>query len=35
MVYVVFFHDDVEKRNGLLDFLASEFPQINSLMYVY
>jgi 23S rRNA (uracil1939-C5)-methyltransferase len=34
MVIVVFFHDDVEKRNGLLDFLASEFPQINSLMYV-
>ena len=34
MVIVVFFHDDVEKRNGLLDFLASEFPQITSLMYV-
>jgi 23S rRNA (uracil1939-C5)-methyltransferase len=34
MVIVVFFHDDFEKRNGLLDFLASEFPQINSLMYV-
>jgi 23S rRNA (uracil1939-C5)-methyltransferase len=34
MVIVVFFHDDVEKRNGLLDFLASEFPQIISLMYV-
>ena len=34
MVIVVFFHDDVEKRNGLLDFLASEFPQINSLIYV-
>jgi 23S rRNA (uracil1939-C5)-methyltransferase len=34
MVIVVFFHDDVDKRNGLLDFLASEFPQITSLMYV-
>ena len=34
MVIVVFFHEDVEKREGLLDFLASEFPQITSLMYV-
>ena len=34
MVIVVFFYDDVEKRNGLLDFLASEFPQITSLMFV-
>jgi 23S rRNA (uracil1939-C5)-methyltransferase len=34
MVIVVFFHDDSEKRDGLLDFLASEFPQITSLMYV-
>jgi len=34
MVIVVFFHDDIEKREGLLDFLASEFPQITSLMYV-
>jgi 23S rRNA (uracil1939-C5)-methyltransferase len=34
MVIVVFFHDDPEKRNGLLDFLASEFPRISSLMYV-
>ena len=34
MVIVVFFHDDIEKRKGLLDFLASEFPQIISLMYV-
>jgi 23S rRNA (uracil1939-C5)-methyltransferase len=34
MVIVVFFHDDIEKRKDLLDFLASEFPQINSLMYV-
>ena len=34
MVIVVFFHEDEEKRTGLLDFLASEFPQITSLMYV-
>jgi 23S rRNA (uracil1939-C5)-methyltransferase len=34
MVIVVFFQDDIDKRNGLLDFLASEFPQITSLMYV-
>lgn len=34
MVITVFFHEDVEKREGLLDFLISEFPQITSLMYV-
>lgn len=34
MVIVVFFHEDVEKREGLLDFLTNEFPQITSLMYV-
>jgi len=34
MVIVVFFHEDVEKREDLLDFLASEFPQITSLMYI-
>jgi 23S rRNA (uracil1939-C5)-methyltransferase len=34
MVIVVFFHEDVEKRTGLLDFLSSEFPQITSLFYV-
>ncbi len=34
MVIVVFFHEDIEKREGLLDFLASQFPQITSLMYV-
>jgi 23S rRNA (uracil1939-C5)-methyltransferase len=34
MVIVVFFYDDPEKRNGLLNFLATEFPQITSLMYV-
>ena len=34
MVIVVFFHEDVEQRTGLLDFLDSQFPQITSLMYV-
>jgi 23S rRNA (uracil1939-C5)-methyltransferase len=34
MVIAVFFHEDIEKREGLLDFLASEYPQITSLMYV-
>jgi 23S rRNA (uracil1939-C5)-methyltransferase len=34
MVIVIFFRDDIEKRNGLLDFLDSEFSQITSLMYV-
>ena len=34
MVIVVFFHDDVLKREKLLDFIASEFTQITSLMYV-
>jgi len=34
MVIVVFFHEDTQKRVRLLDFLASEFPSITSLMYV-
>jgi 23S rRNA (uracil1939-C5)-methyltransferase len=34
MVIVVFFLDEKERREGLLDFLASEFPAITSLMYV-
>ncbi len=34
MVIVVFFREEREQREGLLDFLASEFPQITSLMYV-
>ncbi|MBK8882832.1 MAG: 23S rRNA (uracil(1939)-C(5))-methyltransferase RlmD [Bacteroidales bacterium] len=34
MVIVVFFHEDVKEREGLLDFLISEFPRITSLMYV-
>ncbi len=34
MVIAVFFIEDVEKREGLLDFLFSSFPQITSLLYV-
>ena len=34
MVIVVFYYEDVEIRRELLDFLASEFPGIESLMYV-
>ena len=34
MVIVVFFHEDVERREAMLDFLKSSFPQITSLMYV-
>jgi 23S rRNA (uracil1939-C5)-methyltransferase len=34
MIIAVFFHEDREKREALLDFLYSEFPQITSLMYV-
>ena len=34
MVIVVFFHEDTEKREALLDFLGAEFPEISSLMYV-
>jgi 23S rRNA (uracil1939-C5)-methyltransferase len=34
MVIVIFFLDEKERREGLLDFLASEFPRISSLFYV-
>jgi 23S rRNA (uracil1939-C5)-methyltransferase len=34
MVIVIFFLDEKERREGLLDFLASEFPQITSLFYI-
>jgi 23S rRNA (uracil1939-C5)-methyltransferase len=34
MVIAVFFREDIKKREGLLDYLASKFPQITSLMYV-
>lgn len=34
MVIVIFFLDEKERREGLLEFLASEFPQISSLYYI-
>ena len=34
MVIVVLFREDAEKREGLLDFISAEFPQITSLWYV-
>ena len=34
MVIVAFYHEDKEKREGLLDHLKEEFPQITSLLYV-
>ena len=34
MVVAVFFYDDKEKREALLDFVQQSFPQITSLMYV-
>ncbi len=34
MVIVAFYHEDVEKREGLLNHLKEQFPQITSLMYV-
>lgn len=34
MLIVVFFHEDVEKREAILQHLADTFPEITSLMYV-
>ncbi len=34
MVIVVFFHDEPERRNALLDHLAKEFKEISSLFYI-
>ena len=34
MVIISFFYEDVKKREGLLNHLAIEFPEITSLMYV-
>ncbi len=34
MVLIQFFHEDVEKRELLLDYISAEFPQITSLLYV-
>lgn len=34
MVIIVFYHEDTEKREALLNYLKNEFPEITSLMYV-
>jgi len=34
MVIVIFFLDEKERREGLMDYLAVEFPQISSLFYI-
>ncbi|PKV51695.1 23S rRNA m(5)U-1939 methyltransferase [Aquimarina sp. MAR_2010_214] len=33
MVLLQFFHEDIEKRTLLLDYIVSEFPEITSLQY--
>lgn len=34
MLIVVFYEDDKGKREKIMDFIASEFPQITSLLYI-
>jgi 23S rRNA (uracil1939-C5)-methyltransferase len=34
MVIVVFFLDEEKRREGLLDYIASEFPMVKSLFYI-
>ena len=34
MVNVIFFYEDAEKREGLMNMLAEKFPEITSLLYV-
>lgn len=34
MVVVVFYHEDVERREALLSHVAEQFPEITSLLYV-
>ncbi len=34
MVIVAFYHEDVKKREGLLNHLKDEFPEITALLYV-
>jgi 23S rRNA (uracil1939-C5)-methyltransferase len=34
MVIMVFFHEDKEKREALLRFIAGKFPEVTSLMYI-
>ena len=34
MVILTFYHEDIEKREGILNALKNEFPEITSLLYV-
>lgn len=34
MVILVFYEEDLEKREKLMDFIAGKFPQITSLLYI-
>ncbi|WP_120275239.1 23S rRNA (uracil(1939)-C(5))-methyltransferase RlmD [Mangrovibacterium diazotrophicum] len=34
MLIVVFFYEDLEKQNGLLEAIAAQFPELTSIMYV-
>ncbi len=34
MVIVIFFHEDIEKREALLNYLDNKFSEITSLMYI-
>ena len=34
MLIVVFYHEEISKRTGLLDYILEKFPDITSLMYV-
>ena len=34
MVIVIFFFDDAEARNSLLDYIGDTFPEVTSLMYI-
>ncbi|GAA3518168.1 23S rRNA (uracil(1939)-C(5))-methyltransferase RlmD [Aquimarina addita] len=34
MILIQFFHEDVEKRIALLEYIAIEFPEVTSLQYV-
>ena len=34
MVILTFYHEDIEKREGILNALKNEFPEVTSLLYV-
>lgn len=34
MIILTFYHEDIEKREGILNALKNEFPEITSLLYV-